>query len=130
MSSSSSSSNDNSVRIHDYSNKSDQATDSVKNVAKGIHESSLTVRGLILTLLRSGAIAEIALAIHEATTAIRDTANEINDTVKDLKERGTIKNTVHAVEETRRAALETLHIVKNATTESTNGNKNFVKGSQ
>ncbi|MGC1933024.1 MAG: hypothetical protein WA667_28955 [Candidatus Nitrosopolaris sp.] len=117
MSSSSSSSNDNSVRIHDYSNTSDKAAESIKNVAKDIHESSSTVRELILTLLRSGAIEEIALAIHEATTAIRDTANEINDTVKDLKQRGIIKDTVSAVEETTNVTRDTLQIAKNATME-------------
>src|SRR5919108_5887780 len=116
--SSSSSSNDNSVRIHDYSNTSDQAAESIKNVAKDIHESSSTVGELILTLIRSGAIEEMARAIHEATTAIRDTANEINDTVKDLKERGIIKGTASAVEETTNAARETIQVAKDATIEA------------
>jgi len=107
MSTSSSSSNDISVRIHDYSDTSDQAAESIKNVAKDIRESSSTLNGLILTLLRSGTIGELARAIHETTTAIRDTANEINDTVNDLKERGIIKDTVNAVKETTNKARET-----------------------
>jgi len=73
-------SNDDSVRIHDYSNSSDQTEESIKNVAKGVRESSSSVIDLILKLTRSGAIEEIARTILEATTAIRDTANEINDT--------------------------------------------------
>ena len=81
------------MRIHDYSNTSDQAAESIKNVAKDIRESSSTIRELMLALLRSGAIEEIARAIHEATTAVRDTANEINETVKDLKDRGIIRDT-------------------------------------
>lgn len=114
----SSSSNDNSVRIRDYSNTSDQTEESIKNVAIGIHESSSSVRELILALTRSGAIAEIARTILEATTAIRDTANEINDTVKDLKERGTIMDIAGAVEETTKIALDTIQIAKNATRET------------
>jgi len=114
----SSSSDDNSVRIRDYSNTSDQTEESIKNVAKGIRESSSSVRELILTLTRSGVIEEIARTILEATTAIRDTANEINDTVKDLKERGIIMNIASAVEETKKTALDTIQIAKNATTET------------
>src|SRR5207249_1907658 len=87
------SSNDDSVRIRDYSTE-----ESIKNVAKGIRESSSSVRELIPALTRSGAIEEIARTILEATTAIRDTANEINETVKDLKERGTIMNIASAIE--------------------------------
>ena len=114
----SSSSNDNSVRIRDYSNTSDQTEESIKNVAKGVRESSSSVIDLILKLTRSGAIEEIARTILEATTAIRDTANEINDIVKDLKERGTIMNIASAVEETTETALDTIQIAKNATRET------------
>ncbi len=78
----SSSSNDNSVRIRDYSTTSDQTEESIKNVAKGLQESSSSVRELTLALTRSGAIVEIARTILEATTSIRDTANEINYIVK------------------------------------------------
>jgi len=115
----SSSSNDNSVRIRDYSNISDQTEESIKNVAKGIQESSSSVRELTLALTRSGAIVEIARTILEATTSIRDTANEINDTVKDLKERGIIMNIASAVEETTKTALDTIQTAKNATRQTT-----------
>src|SRR5438034_9014780 len=111
----SSSSDDNSVRIRDYSNASDQTEESIKNVAKGIRESSSSVRELILALTRSGAIEEIARTILEATSSIRDNANEINESVKDLKERGTIMNIASAVEETTKTALDTVLIAKNAT---------------
>ena len=115
----SSSSDDNSVRICDYSTTSDQTEESIKNVAKGIRESSSSVRELIPALTRSGAIEEIARTILEATTAIRDTANEINETVKDLKERGTIMNIASAVEETTKTALDTIQTAKNATRQTT-----------
>jgi len=47
------------MRIHDYSDTSDQAAESIKNVAKDIRESSSTVRELIVTILRSGTIEEL-----------------------------------------------------------------------
>jgi len=115
----SSSSNDNSVRIRDYSNISDQTEESIKNVAKGVQESSSSVRELTLALTRSGAIVEIARTILEATTSIRDTANEINYIVKDLKERGTIMNIASAAEETTKTALDTIQTAKNATRQTT-----------
>src|ERR1700746_3975936 len=111
------SSNDDSVRIHDYSNTGEQAVQSTKNFAKGIRESSSSVRELIVALTRSGAIEEMARTILEATTAIRDTAKEINDTVKDLKEREIIKDTVRVVEETTISARETIQIAKDVTRE-------------
>jgi methyl-accepting chemotaxis protein len=79
MSSSSSSSNDNSVRIRDYatakiSDTTEQTAESIKNVAMGIVEASSSIRELILTLHQSGAIEEIA----RAARGIRDTVNEIN----------------------------------------------------
>ena len=130
MSSSSSSSNDNSVRIRDYSSTSDHVAESLKNAAKDIHESSFSVRELILTLLRSGAIEEIALAIHEATTAIRDTANEINNTVNDLKQRGIIKDSASSIKETTNALRHkrhTLQIDENTTIDSTKSDKKVKK---
>ena len=120
MSSSSSSSNDNSVRIRDYATAktpettSVQAAESIKNVAMGIVEASSSIRELILTLHQSGAIEEIT----RAARSIRDTANEINDTIKNLNEGGIIKNTASAVEETTNVARDTMHTVKNATREA------------
>ncbi len=102
------SSDDNSVRIHDYS---DHAAES-KNAAKDIHESSSTTKQLVHTLVRTGAIEEIARAILETTIAIRDIANEVNETVKDLKERGTIKDIASAVAETANETRNTIGIAK------------------
>ena len=117
---SSSSSNDNSVRVRDYAttttseSTSEQAAESIKHVAKGIVEASSSIRELVLTLHHIGAMEEIG----RAARAIRDTANEINDTVKNLNDRGIIKDTTSAVEETTNAALDTIHIVKDATREA------------
>lgn len=99
------SSDDKSVRIHDYSRTSDHAAESTKNVARDIRESSSTTKQLIHTLVRTGAFEEIARAIVETTIAIRDIANEVNETVKDLKERGTIKDIASAVVETTNATI-------------------------
>jgi len=117
---SSSSSNDNSVRIRDYASAktpetaSEEAAESIKNVAMGIVEASSSIRELVLTLHQSGAIEEIA----RAARGIRDTVNEINDTVRNLNNRGIFKDTASAVEETTNAARETIHTVKDATREA------------
>jgi len=100
------SSDDNGVRTHDYSRTSDHVTESTKNVATDIRESSSNAKELIHTLVRTGAIAEIARAILETTIAIRGTANEVNAIVKDLKERGTIKDTASAVGYNKRNTIE------------------------
>jgi len=118
MSSSSSSLDDNSVRIRDHaitstSETTEQTTETIKDVARDIVEASSSIRELILTLHHIGAMEEIG----RATRAIRDTANEINDTVKNLTERGIIKDTADAVEETAIATLDTIHTLKVATRE-------------
>ena len=118
MSSSSSSLDDNSVRIRDHaitstSETTEQTTETIKDVARDIVEASSSIRELILTLHHIGAMEEIG----RATRAIRDTANEINDTVKNLTERGTIKDTADAVEETAIATQDTIHTLKVATRE-------------
>src|SRR6266487_5163329 len=111
---SSSSSNDNSVRIRDYATAkisettSERAAESIKNVAMGIVEASSSIRELVLTLHHIGAMEEIG----RAARAIRDTANEINDTVKNLSDRGIIKDTTSAVEETAIATQDTIHTLK------------------
>jgi DNA-binding transcriptional regulator GbsR (MarR family) len=105
------SSDENSVRIHDYS---DHAAESIKKAATDIRESSFTTKQLVHTLVRTGAIEEIARAILETTIAIRDIANEVNETVKDLKERGTIKNIASAVSETTNETRNTIGIAKAA----------------
>ncbi len=103
------SSDDNSVRIHDYSDHAES-----KNAATDIRESSSTTKQLLHTLVRTGAIEEIARAILETTIAIRDIANEVNETVKDLKERGTIKDLASAVAETTNETRNTIGIAKAA----------------
>jgi tryptophanyl-tRNA synthetase len=105
------SSDDNSVRIHDYS---DHAAESIKKAATDIRESSSTTKQLVHTLVRTGAIAEIAQAILETTIAIRDITNQVNETVKDLKERGTIKDIASAIVETTNEARNTIGIAKSA----------------
>ena len=104
-------SSDNSVRIQD---DSDHATESIKNAAIDTRESSSTTKQLAPTLVRTAAFEEIALAILETTIAIRDIANEVNETVKDLKERGTIKDIASAVVETTNATRNTIGIAKAA----------------
>ena len=101
------SSDDNSVRIHDYS---DHAAEALKDAATDIRESSSTTKQLVHTLVRTGAIEEIARAILETTIAIRDIVNEVNETVKDLKERGTIKDIASAVAETTNETRNTIGI--------------------
>ena len=116
------SSDDNSVRIHDYSRTSDHAAKSIKNVTRDIPESSPTTKQLINTLVRTGAFEEIARAILETTIAIRDTVNEVNEIVKDLKQRGTIKDTANDVVETTNATRNTIEKAKAAIeTENTKG---------
>jgi tryptophanyl-tRNA synthetase len=105
------SSNDNSVRIHDYS---DHAAKSIKKAATDIRESSSSTKQLVHALVRTGAIAEIAQAILETTIAIRDITNQVNETVKDLKERGTIKDIASAIVETTNEARNTIGIAKSA----------------
>jgi len=108
------SSDDNGVRTHDYSRTSDHVTESTKNVATDIRESSSNAKELIHTLVRTGAIAEIARAILETTIAIRDITNEVNETVKDLKGRGTIKDIASAVVETTNETRKAIGIAKAA----------------
>ena len=105
------SSDENSVRIHDYS---DHASESIKKAATDIRESSSATKQLLHTLVRTGAIEEIARAILETTIAIRDIANEVNDTVKDLKERGTTKDIAGAVSDTANDTRNTIGIAKAA----------------
>ena len=105
------SSDDNSVRIHDYS---DHAAGSVKNAARDIRRPSSTTKQLVHTLVRTGAFEEIAWAILETTIAVRDIAHEVNETIKDLKERGTIKDIASAVVETTNATRNTIGITKTA----------------
>ena len=93
----------------------DQTAESIRNIAKGIRETSAKIREMVKTLHHSGAIDEFTQAIHEATLAARNTAKEINETSKDLKERGIINDIANAREETKMVARETLQVARNTT---------------
>ena len=91
---------------------------SIKNIAKGIHEGSFKMRKTVQILHQSGAINELTQAVYEATVAARDTAREIRDTVKDLKEDGIIGGTASAIQETTVAVRVAVHTVRNIATET------------
>jgi hypothetical protein len=93
----------------------DQTAESIRNIAKGIRETSAKIREMVKTLHHSGAIDEFTQAIHEATLVACNTAKEINETSKDLKERGIINDTANAREETKMVARETLQVARNTT---------------
>lgn len=94
------SSDDNYIRLHDYSYVSDSAAESLKDVTKGSNESSSSPVELLHTLLKTGTLEELARTILETTSSIRNTANEIRGIVRDLKEVGVIKKTANTVVET------------------------------
>jgi hypothetical protein len=93
----------------------DQTADSIRNIAKGIRETSTKIRKTVKTLRHSGAIDEFTQAVHEATLTACITAKEINEASKDLKERGIINDTANTIEETIMVAHETLRVAKNIT---------------
>ena len=93
---------------------------SIKNLAKGIHEGSYKMRKTVRVLHQSGAINDLTQAVYEATIAARDTAREIRDTAMDLKEDGIIRGTSGAIQETTVAARVTVHTVRDIAT-STGG---------
>ena len=89
---------------------------SIKTLAKGIHEGSYKMRKTVRILHQSGAINELTQAVYEATVAARDTAREIRDTAMDLKEDGIIRGTSGAIQETTVAARVTVHTVRDIAT--------------
>jgi len=96
----------------------EQIAQSIKNIAKGIHEGSFKMRKTVRILHQSGAINELTQAVYEATVAARDTAREIRDTTRDLKEDGIIGGTASAIQETTAAARMTVHKVRDIATET------------
>jgi methyl-accepting chemotaxis protein len=70
------------------------------------------MRDMVRAVRQSGAIDELATAVHEAMIAARDTTKEISETAKELKERGVIKGTAVSVDETAIAAHEISETVK------------------
>jgi hypothetical protein len=55
----------------------EQIAQSIRNIAKGIHEGSYKVTKTIRILHQSGAINELTHAVYDATVAAHDTAREI-----------------------------------------------------
>jgi hypothetical protein len=104
------SSDDNSVRTHDYSCTPHHAAGSIRTAAC----TSPTTNEFIETLIRSRAFKDIAQAIFQTTIDIHDTAKEVNETVKDLIEGGTIKDIANTVAETANVAFNTIEIVRAA----------------
>ena len=94
-----------------------QIAQSIKNIAKGIHEGSFKMRKTVRILHQSGAINELAQAVYEAT-AVYEAAREIHDTTRDLKEDGIIGGTAKAIQETTVAARMTVHTVRDIATET------------
>jgi gas vesicle protein len=107
--------NNNTIKTSIRQMTPDQTAESIRNIAKGIRETSAKIRETIKTLHHSGAIDEFTQAIHEAVLATRDTAKEINVTSKDLKKRGIIKDTANVMEETTMVARKTLQVAKDTT---------------
>ena len=94
----------------------EQIAQSIKNIAKGIHEGSYQMRKTVRILHQSGAFNELTQAVYEASVAARDTAREIRDTAMDLKEDGIISGTAGAIQETTVAARVTVHTVRDLAT--------------
>lgn len=89
-----------------------EIAEKIKFVAKNIRESSLRVRDTVRILRQSGAIDELADAVHTAVVASRDTAKEISEAARELKESGLINETAAAIEDTTLAARQTMETVK------------------
>jgi methyl-accepting chemotaxis protein len=92
--------------------------ESIKNIAKGIHEGSFKMRKTVRILHQSGAINDLTQAVYEATVAARDTAREIRDTARDLKEEDIIGGTARAIQETSMAVRVAADTVRNMATET------------
>jgi hypothetical protein len=93
----------------------DQTVECIRDIAKGIRETSAKIRETIKTLHRSGAIDEFTQAVHEATLATSSTTKEINETPKDLKEHGIINGRANAMEEPIMITRGTSGIARNNT---------------
>jgi hypothetical protein len=74
------SSDDNSVRTHDYSHTLHHAAESIRTAAS----TSPAPNELIETLVRTGTFEEIAQAILETILDMRESTKEENETVKHL----------------------------------------------
>ena len=90
----------------------EKTVESIKNIARSIKDGSARMRELVRAIRQSGAIDELAQAIHEASIAAKDTTKEISETTKDLRDRGIIRDTANAIEQTNIAARETADTVR------------------
>ena len=77
--------------------------DSIKNTASNIREGSSKVRDTVRTLRQSGAINELIYAVQEAMIVPRDTTREISETARRARDRGVIRDTASAIDETTNA---------------------------
>jgi len=96
----------------------EQIVQSIKNIAKGIHEGSYKMTKTVRILHQSGAFNELTQAVYYATVAARDTAREIRDTARDLKEDGIVRGTASAIQQTTVAARVTVHTVRDMATDT------------
>jgi len=96
----------------------EQIAQSIKNIAKGIHEGSYKMTKTVRILHQSGAINDLTHAVYDATVAARDTAREIRDTARDLKEDGIVRGTASAIQQTTVAARVTVHTVRDMATDT------------
>jgi hypothetical protein len=97
--------------------------DSIKNIAKEIHDGSFKMRKTVRILHQSGAISELTRAVYEASVAARDTAREIRDTANDLQRDDMIGGTAKAIRETSMEVRLTANTVRNMATETTETRK-------
>jgi methyl-accepting chemotaxis protein len=89
----------------------EQIAQSLKSLARSIHEGSSRMTRTVQVLHQSGAISDISLAVREASVAARDTAREIRDTARDLKEGSVVGDTARAIQETTASAYSTVDTV-------------------
>ena len=94
------------------SKKSDPAADKVKDIAKTIRDVSNTARDTVKKFHESGAITDLAEAVHEAAIATKDTVDEISDTSREIRDSHVAGDTASAIEQTAKAAGETLVAVE------------------
>jgi methyl-accepting chemotaxis protein len=86
MSSSSSSLDDNSVRIRDHaitstSETTEQTTETIKDVTRDIVEASSSIRELILTLHHIGAMEEVAQTAPMTLKTLKEVSNKVRSKI-------------------------------------------------
>jgi hypothetical protein len=84
-----------------------QTVEAIRNIARRIREESTRMRELVVAIHQSGAVEELVDSFREASLATLDTAKEINDAAHALRDRGAIRETAVAIDETAKAAQQT-----------------------